>query len=268
MRYETALEKWKSLEVTQALAVLDDIIHLSPRNVNAVQLKVEILEELGLFEGVSKLIRNIAHVPGLSDDLKSFLRQKLLEEKISQFYIEQDEEGSRFSAPSVLGFWVSLFGIVTSLIFISMSHFLLFSQKTNQSFFLLIFFLLVILPWLLLMYVNQRNVQSYLMNTQGLTLKYFSKNHCYRWDQMTHVFIQSDLHQPKHRLSLHFQQREGEDLVIDLSRNSPLFYCRKAFLKEVLKYIPSLSHFAFNDKNELIWESSHSQVGDEDRSVA
>jgi hypothetical protein len=257
MRYENAFREWENNNVSQALSILDDILNLSPRNFNAVKLKVEILEDLGLFEDVADLIREIAQIPDLSEEMKHFLRSKLIEERVAQFYVEHVDEGPLFISPPAAGFWLALIGVFTSLFFITFSHFLLLQNSFNQDVLFFSFLLLVVLPWFLLMIVNKKTVHSYLINSNGIILNSFGKRWIYKWEDMKSILIESKIERQlkSRKLSLKIEL-DDKKISIDLSSSSALFYCRKPFLKEFLKHAPCVYHYALDEDEKQIWKLS------------
>ena len=182
------LEGGKSRE---ALAVLDNLLGLAPRNHEALRLKATILDAQGRFDESLLVLRDLSRCDSLSAEVLRDLERRTLEEREVAVYSELTPEGRWYFAFPAAQLWISLYGFLGCAFFLLMSPALL-SQNAADALpsVAFVFLIFVAMPWFMLLTVHMVGIKKILVGLDGLKICTRFRQRLIPWSAVTSASLE------------------------------------------------------------------------------
>lgn len=227
-----------------ALNIIEDILALSPKNIEALNLKAIILDSWGHFEESLQILQKISNYAQIDDEnALSTLDRRISEDRDSLIYSKLTEEGRWYFSFSPVQVFIAVFGLVGCLLFLISSP--LYFQKDDSFLFLgLSFFILVLFPWMLLFILHFQGVKKILIGLQGISVFYGFSKQFSKWHDIGSAVIEYDPDLNKNYLHLLLYDTKGENILFDFNisqKNSDVF-ARRHFVKSILTQVKTVTY--------------------------
>lgn len=227
-----------------ALAVVDGVLALAPRNPEALRLKAQILEAWGHFDESLAILRGIAEAGALTVEGREQLANHLREEREFLLFSVLAPDGRWYFAMPHSQVKVSWYGLLGCFSFLLLAGTQPLTQPAALPLLLAAFFFLVLLPWLALMVVFLIGVKKVFVGLDRLEIHTRFKERAIPWEQVRSAVIQYDPDPCSDflRLALYGENRDTGALVeFDISEGHGVVRARRHFLRHVLSQVDVVS---------------------------
>jgi hypothetical protein len=223
-----------------ALAVLESVLSLAPRNTEALRLKARILDGWGRFEESLLTLHALSQAGKLTEVEISDLENRAIEEKEAIVYSELSAEGRWYFAFPRAQIAISLYGFLGCATFLLLSPGLLSSGI--QDFWRLAgaFCFFVLFPWLALLVVHFTGVKRILVGVHGLRVCHRLSSKEYPWATLGKAVVEYDTNPIKGHLKLYLYPRSESRLPLlafDISEQKSVVKARRHFVRNILSYL-------------------------------
>ena len=241
-------------ERDSAKFALDDLLLLGPNNLEGLKLKALIFSSEGRFQEEAQVWQRIFEVDPNDTDAFDFLRQKHLEDQ-EHFYFTDDlpNDGRRYLAYPKTLINISILGVMGCITFLFLTSFERF-QITSYALFVS-FLILVVSPWVGIIYVYCRSLRSVTVTKSSLTISTRFKTFKYDWKAVKKLCLSHSLN-PNHpdlNLVIIPHDSYAKSIMIDFNEESSAIRAR-SFL------VMDLGHFYDGFSFEL-WDDLEAQIG-------
>ncbi len=225
-----------------AMEIIENLLGLSPRNMEALRMKSFILDSWGRFDESLAILHSLGKL-ATEDEPFEDLDRRMEEERESLIYSRLTPEGRWYFQFSPLQMLVSLFGLMGCFLFLITSP-TYFDSPGSSLGLALSFVTLVLLPWIVLLTLNFKGVKKILVGLAGIHVFYGVKKISYTWEQMGSVVIEYDtnLNTDYLRMIVYSKSTREALLNFDISRGSSVIRARRHFVRLVLSYIDTVSY--------------------------
>jgi hypothetical protein len=244
----------KDGDSAEALEIIENILSLSPKNTEALKIKAFILDSWGRFDESFVILHHLAKMSSNSEDFFEELDKRIEEEKESLIYSRLTPEGRWYFQFSPVQMLVSLIGLMGCLLFLATSPSYFDKATSSVSLGLGVsFFVLVLLPWGLLLSLNLRGVKKIFVGFHGIFVFYGLKKIGYSWEQMGFAVIEYDTNLNSDYLHIILYSRANREplLNFDISRGSSVVRARRHFVRLVLSYVDTVSYVSRGKATEF-----------------
>lgn len=171
----------------EALGAIDELLEFAPYNLEALKLKAQLLEAQGKYAEATRCWVKVLEIEPEDPQALDFSKRFYLEEEEKLFFSEELNNNNYifFVYPKKL-VRSSIVGFVGCMVFL----FLVSKINMFYSFFadiqvmLISFVILVLLPWMFIIYSYFKSLNYILLNIIGIKLVTKSKSYFYKWDDI------------------------------------------------------------------------------------
>ena len=242
-------------ETNAAHDALDNLLALGPKNTEALKLRASLYEREGRFGEELQIWNKIMLVDQEDPDLLSYVLKRQTEER-EHFYFTDDlqEGGRRFRAyprslvrMAVMGFTGCIGFLLASRIMPSLPVLNQMDQASQAMAMLGLFLVMVMGPWIGIMYIFINMLMSLTVNRTGIEFKTSMRRISMPWPTIDQVILLHDLSGEEARLSLMFVPKDKvlPIVEIDLGQDSTCIRARSYLINEISRsfhephYMPS-----------------------------
>ena len=233
-----------------ALAILDNLLSLAPRNFEALRLKAEILDAWGRFDDSLKTLHHLAQQRNLDEQSVHALEKRALEEKESMVFSELSSEGRWYFAFPTAQVWISLMGFIGCAAFLLLAPQLLTEGMDRFFEMSFAFGFLVVLPWLGLIALHVFGIKKVLVGIGGLRISRRFSEKTIPWSQIGSVTLEYDKDPKSGHLQLLVYSVEANlppILSLDVSKSKSVVKARRHFVRNVLSYAGIVAYISRNE---------------------
>jgi hypothetical protein len=232
------------------LAVVENLLELAPKNVEALRLKARVLDGWGQFEDSLNLLRRIAFIDNYSDESMADLEARVQEEREALVFSELAPEGRWYFAFPRSQIWISLYGFFGCASFLLLSTQWLNQGAARLQELLVAFVVLVVVPWVALSVVHFSGVKKVLVGLDGIRICKRFNSQTYSWKQLSVAVIEYDrnLLSSHLKLILYSQENMKQPLLeLNISEKNCVVRARRHFVRCVLSYMNCVTYRARQD---------------------
>lgn len=178
----------------QAQEKINELLELGPQNLQALKFKALLFSLKGMFGHEHKVWRKIVEIDPEDESAQNYFYRSFIEEKEFEYFTDYlPQGGRRYMAnprtminPSFLG----LFGCALFLFLSNMSqtHLILATQAVSMTLFLL----LVVSPWILIVWTFLHSLRDISISSQGLAIRSRIKNFNFTWPDIAEAYIATE----------------------------------------------------------------------------
>lgn len=232
----------------KAEEALDNLLELGPSNMEALKMKAEIFGKKGQLTEEAKTWIKIAEIDNEDDEAVDFLNRLQLEDRERYFFTEVvKENGRRFFAYPKNLFQISFAGLIGCISFLYLSTSSQFDStkpKENVVLLSISFVILVILPWLSILYLYFKSLKTMTVSQGGIEICTRIKTLKYLWEELETVCITHDSieKKPNVKLVLIPKKEENPKIEIDLNESTSSIKAKKLLISELELFCDFLSY--------------------------
>ncbi len=175
--------------LSEAENAIDDLLALGPNNIGALKLKAQIFEHQGMFRKADQVWQTVGSID--SEDEEAYNYFQKLQMEIREHYYFTDvlpDGGKRYLAYPKSLVQISLVGLVGCISFLFLSEAAPEYPMLNRVDVLLgSFALLVIAPWMAIIYTYFTSLQSVEIDNKGLKIGSRTRSVSLSWDEIQSV---------------------------------------------------------------------------------
>jgi|GEM_PF-820393 len=232
-------------ETNAAHDALDNLLALGPKNTEALKLRASLFEREGRFGDELQIWNKIMLVDQEDPDLLNYVARRQTEER-EHFYFTDDlpDGGRRFRAyprslvrMSVYGFFGCIAFLVLSRLASDIPAVTQMSQANQALVMLGLFLLLVMGPWLGIMYIFLNMLMSISVNRAGIEFKTSLRRITIPWPQMDKVLLVHDLSGNAPLLKLLFVPKDKllRTVELDIGQETASIRARSYLINEIAR---------------------------------
>ncbi len=238
---ESLLKQGKS---HQAMAVLEDILSLAPRNPEALRLLAEILDSWGRFDESFLVLQRLSQSSAQSEEAARALELRAAEEREVLVFSELTSQGRSYYSFPKRQLLFTFAGLLGCAAFLLVSPRIAAGGERASSELVWSFAVLVVVPWVALITSNLTIVKRILVGVEGLSIHRALGHRLIPWAQIRSAVVEHDELQPQN-LRLRLYAAGGQLLAdLDISTGSPVVRARRHFTRAVLAYVDSVSYIS------------------------
>lgn len=231
--------------------IVENILSLSPKNIEALAIKSAILDSWGHFDESLQILQKVANYSQVDDENAIFnLNQRIEEDRDSLIYSKMTEEGRWYFSFSPLQIFIAVFGLAGCILFLISSP--MYFQREGSFLFLgLSFFILVLFPWLMLFILHFQGVKKVLIGNDGVAVYHgFTKNFA-KWTEIGSAEIECDPDLNTNHLHLILLDNQNENVLFDfnISQKKSDVFARRHFVKNLLSHVSKVTHTMRGENN-------------------
>ncbi|APJ04279.1 tetratricopeptide repeat protein [Silvanigrella aquatica] len=228
-----------------AIEIIENLLSLSPRNTEALKMKSFIFDSWGRFDESLAILHQLGKLSSSDEDPFEELDRRIEEDRESLIYSRLTPEGRWYFQFSPLQMFVSLMGLMGCFLFLITSpSFFENSSAPVTSGLILSFLSLVVVPWILLLFLNLQGIKKILVGLGGIQVFYGLKKVVYTWEQMGSVVIEYDTNLNSDYLHMIVYSKNTREALLDfdISKTKSVVRARRHFVRLVLSYIDTVSY--------------------------
>lgn len=236
----------------QALAALDNLLELGPKNVEALKLKALIFSQRGSFKEEEEIWSRIIQQDNEDEDGIDFLYRRHMEEREHFYFTDDVPQGRRYLAYPKNLMNLTLFLLAGCLLFLTISG---YSRKylflAEPRVILAFFGTLVILPIIGIFYHYLFALRDVRIGTAGITFQTLLKSYTYSWQDVPNVYLTSRFYNPgeiKLFLVMLSSDPSKKSIELDLSPETSSIRARTFFIGDIKRFIPKLNYMSEDTK--------------------
>lgn len=262
MKHVTKIkEMFQAGQVAEANVALENLLELGPHNIEALKLKAFVLASEGRFQEEDAIWQTILKAYPDDEDLLNHLHKKQWEDREHYYFTDSlPSGGRRFLAYPRSMINVSFFGLIGCGLFLGFTRFL-GDQRVNQNPELIVpaFALLVLSPWIGIIWSYIRSLRHINVTSEGLTVATRVKSYRYPWAKIAKVAIAHSANWEKNDLKLVVLPQDPADrpLVIDISDGSSTIRAKTHLIHEITQRCKDLH---YESQEQLGYRTKHPLV--------
>lgn len=191
MRIEHVQKQIEDGKFSEAYSALEDILSLGPTNIGALKMKALLLSSEGKFSEEATVWRKILSIDEEDADANEYFQRSATEQREHEFFSDLLPSGGiRFLANprSVLNSsFVGIMGCALFLTLTNFAHHYKFLATPTISY--TAFTILVILPWILILYVYFRALRDITIDRECIHLRTRTSDHELKWQDIQNFYL-------------------------------------------------------------------------------
>ena len=226
-------------QVVEAKTALENLLELGPHNLEALKIKASIFAAEGKFKEEEKIWHQILELTPDDEDAIEYIQQRQID-----FYFTDDLPGGarRFLAYPRALVKISLIGLMCCMSFLMLTK--VSEEKAwgmTPELIYLAFLLLVICPWIGIIYTWSRSLKNVVTSYEGIEVAARFKNYAYKWNELKEVCLVSAFNpfEPDLRLLIVPMKNGHNPISIDLNEESTSIRARSFLINELLNHYPN-----------------------------
>jgi len=250
MKHVTAIRKIiDDGQIPEAYSAIDNLLSLGPHNLEALKLKALLYHSEGRFMEEAEVWFKVLEVDKEDEDAIGFLIRQQTEDR-EHYYFTDDLPGGdrRFMAYPRALVSTSAIGLFGCVSFLALSRLAdKYPVLGEAKVMLLNFMVLVITPWLGIVYAYMRSIKSVTIGAKGIEISTRLQAIRHPWTDLAKVYLAhtSNPKEPDLALVLVPKDTAARAIFIDLSASSSSLRARSYFLRELAKHSKSLCRKTF-----------------------
>lgn len=234
---------------SEAKSALEDLLSIGPSNLDALKLKAMLFASEGRFVEAEKVWLRILEIDREDPDAIQFIIKKQIEDR-EHYYFTDDLPGGgrRFLAYPRLLIRISMLGLIGCVSFLMLTRVLEAYPTFNRPEFILsAFAVMVISPWLGILWTYFRSVRSVSVTRGGLEVATRTRAFRFTWADLGTVSLSHsrDPNQPNLRLILIPKDESARSIVIDLNEETSAIRARSHFVHELHHHCANFTYDTF-----------------------
>jgi hypothetical protein len=233
------------------LVIVENLLELAPKNIEALRLKARVLDGWGQFDESLSLLKRIAFIDNYSDESMTDLEERVQEEREALVFSELAPEGRWYFSLPRSQIWISLYGFFGCASFLLLSTQWLNQGTARLKELLVAFIILVVVPWVALSIVHFTGIKKVLVGLDGIRICKRFSNQTYSWKQLSVAVIEYDknLLNGHLKLILYAQENIKQPVVeLNISEKGCAVRARRHFVRCVLSYMNCVTYRARLDE--------------------
>ena len=191
MNLKTIEQKLDEGSLEDAENAIEDLLALGPNNIAALKLKAQIFEHQGLFRKADQVWQTVGSID--SEDEEAFDYFQKLQMEVREHYYFTDvlpEGGKRYLAYPKSLVQISLIGLIGCISFLFLSESAQNYPAINQISILLgAFAILVLAPWLAIIYTYFTSLQAVEVEKKGLYVASRTRKLRLAWNEISAITL-------------------------------------------------------------------------------
>lgn len=233
----------------EAKGAIDDLLAIGPSNLEALKLKALLFSSEGRFEEEEKAWLRILEIDREDPDAIQFIIKKQIEDR-EHYYFTDDLAGTgrRFLAYPRLLIRISMLGLMGCVSFLMLTRILeAYPAYNRPEFILSAFGVMVISPWLGILWTYFRSVRSVSVTRRGMEISTRLRTFKFSWADLSIVSLahSQDPNDPHLRLVLIPQSSKNRAIIIDLSEETSAIRARTYFVQELHHHCSNFTYDTF-----------------------
>lgn len=229
----------------EAHRALEDLLELGPNNMEALKLKAALYEHVGRFEDEELVWRRIIEIDNQDEDAIAYFQRSQLEDREHYYFTDPlPGGGRRFLAYPRALITVSFSGLMGCVAFLILTR--TGGQNLTQSpaALLAAFLLLVVSPWILIVYLYMKTIRSINITSAGLEVTTRFKSHLYPWSSIQDIYLAHSEDPLTHELRLVVmpQEKLKPSLSIDFGESTSAVRARRHLLHEIRDHYQNIRY--------------------------
>ena len=226
----------------EALVAIENLLYLGPKNLEALKLKALIFASEGKFEDETQVWLRILQIDNEDVDAIEFFLRKQHEDREHFYFTDPIANGGRrYLAYPRKMFTAALLGLFGCGVFVTISRMsTVYPVLGRPTTLLSAFGILVLLPWIAIMWSWARSLKSLSVISQGITAQTRFKSLAYKWTDLNEVVLANDgnPYDPTLWLVIRPNDIAATPLLIDLSEASSSLRARSHLIRDVMQLAP------------------------------
>jgi tetratricopeptide (TPR) repeat protein len=222
-------------ETTEALSALENLLLIGPNNIAGLKLRAMLYEQEGRFKQEAEIWDKIVTVDNEDFDAINYLYRRQIEDR-EHFYFTDDlpEGGRRYLAYPRSLVNTSIIGLLGCIFFLVLSR-----TNTpiaqNPQLSLVAFGVLVMLPWLAIIFTWIKSIKHVCVNNKGISVATRLKELHFMWNDLDNVTLahSHDPDNPRLALVLTPKDEDLPNIEIDLDSSRSAIRARSYLVKEI-----------------------------------
>lgn len=250
MRHVTAIRQLLDQgQRAEAKSALEDLLSIGPSNLEALKLKALLYAGEGRFPEEEKVWLRILEIDREDPDAIQFIIKKQIEDR-EHYYFTDDLTGGgrRFLAYPRLLIRISMLGLIGCVSFLMLTRVLeAYPDFNRPEFVLSAFGVMVISPWLGILWTYFRSVRSVSVTRLGLEVATRTRAFRFTWAELGTVSLShsQDPNEPNLRLVLIPRDQKNRCIIIDLNEETSAIRARTHFVHELHHHCANFTYDAF-----------------------
>lgn len=227
-----------------AMAIIENILGLAPRNPEAIRLKAQILDAWGRFDESMQLLHSLAQMETVTSEAYRAIEERAIEEKEGFIFSEITPEGRLFYAHPTEILWITAAGFLGCATFLIVAP-QWFSEGTPNLLHLFgMFSVCVLVPWFSLMVVHMRGIKRVLVGIKGMRISTRFQDTNLAWDDISAAVIIYDhnVNSQFLQLTVYSKREKLPMMTFDISKKTPVVRARRHFLRSVLTHVDTICY--------------------------
>lgn len=230
---------------------LNNLLDLGPSNIEALKMKGLLFAIEGRFHDEVKMWEKVLDKDREDQDAILFFQRKYLEERESFYFTDQlPAGGRRFLAHPRSLIHASYGGLLGCTFFLVLSSYAQRFPLLNSAYFSIsCFLLLVIAPWVYIVWTYFRSLREVVVNPEGFWFKTRLKTVGLNWQQVNKVYlVHSENHKTPFLQIFILPEAEHNDILsLDLSRETTSVRARSCLLDELRMFFKEPHYLAYKE---------------------
>jgi hypothetical protein len=251
MKHVSAIQKIIARgELREAHDALESLLSLGPNNLEALKLQAMLYHGEGRFLEEAQVWHRVLTVDREDPDAINFILKQQIEDREHYYFTDELPGGGRrymaYPRNLVTTSMIGLFGCITFLTLSRMSE--RYPELGHADIMLANFGLLVILPWLGIIFTWFRAVKSVTINSIGIEIATRVRLIKHTWIDLAQVCLAHNLDPENPMLSLVLIPRNSADrpVVIDLNEATSSIRAKSHLIREVAAYSKGMTRKVYD----------------------
>ncbi|MBP6217377.1 MAG: hypothetical protein KA436_02195 [Oligoflexales bacterium] len=224
----------------EALVEVEELLSLGPSNLEALKIKAFLYGAQGQFKLESVIWRKVLELDPDDVQAQQFFQRAYQEERENFYFTDElPSGGKRFLAYSRAIVYASFLGLLGCALFLLYSHLVRYSSKAvNIEVSLAFFLVLVLLPWVFIVFAYLKSLREVFVTRDGLRFSTLLKSYSIGWQDIEKFYLTYNTSGKAWRgnLSLVFVPKDqaGHLVEVDIDGQTSSIKSPHYFLREVV----------------------------------
>lgn len=246
MKHVTQIRKIvENGQFEEAHQAIEDLLELGPKNIEALKLKAALFDHVGRFDEEETIWRRIVEVDNEDDEAIQYFLKAQLEDREHYYFTDPlPGGGRRFLAYPRTLVTVSLIGLVGCVSFLFMTRSQALPLTSSPYLIISAFLLLVVSPWLAIVYLYIRTIRSINITSSALEVSTRFKTYRYAWPDIQQICLAHSGEPTAGELKLVILPREKATapISIDMGEATSAVRARRHLIHEIRDYFQDISY--------------------------
>lgn len=231
-------------EEAQAEVAIERLLGLGPKNIEALKLKAQLLKNAGKYDDEFGVWEKVIQIDNEDPEALVFFQRRFMEEQERYYFIDElPGQAKRFHTYPRSMVKTSLIGLLSCSVFLFLPAAADdYPFIRSQAFLLTSFGLLVILPWLGIIWAFIHSLRYVLLTENGLRIATRLRSFDLKWDDISEVYVVRS-GDAFNGLCLVLRPNDSlakPSLALDISEDNSSLRAKAYLLKEIRKKIENI----------------------------